>query len=230
MVINGKEIKSQALESIKNCKPSPILTTTFIVLLSGVSSAFSNIGEQKQIFTFIAFGFVLSIISSFIGVGYQWYCLNVARNQSPEPLSIFEIFTDGKLIKVFKLWLLLYVKILLWTLLFIVPGFIKSYSYSQSFYVLYDNPDWTASQCIEESKRLMKGNKLELFAFQISFIGWAILSLIALMIFATVLRIFLPDFVATVISMLTLMPLYTYMYVSMANFYNRLYIDSYNQY
>lgn len=55
---------------------------------------------------------------------------------------------------------------------------VKYYLYSLSLYVLNDNPHMTAKEVVEESARLMKGNRWSLFWLQLTFIGWAILACI----------------------------------------------------
>lgn len=67
---------------------------------------------------------------------------------------------------------------LLWSLLLVIPGIIKTYSYSMAQYILADNPELTARQALKESKRITKGHKWELFVLQISFFMWYLLSLI----------------------------------------------------
>jgi len=228
MLINSRELKAKSFESIKNTKPSPMLGTAIILLISGISSSLSQTAEEKEIFGLIGITFLINLLVSILGIGYQWYCLNVSRNQNPQPLSMLEAFS--RLGKVIQLVLLVWIKVLLWSLLFIVPGIIKSFSYSQSFYILYDNPDWTPSQCIEESKKMMQGNKLELFLFELSFIGWSFLSVIVIGIISNILKLFLSASVIVVIASLVMVPLYTYISISLANFYNNLYISRYNQY
>ena len=66
--------------------------------------------------------------------------------------------------------------ILVWLLLFIVPGIIAAYRYSMAPYIMAENPTMTAMEAIEESKRLMANNKWRLFCLQLSFIGWYILA------------------------------------------------------
>ena len=63
----------------------------------------------------------------------------------------------------------------LWFLLWWVPGLIKLCSYSMTEYIAVDHPDWTANQCITESRRLMDGNKWRYFCLLVSIIGWRIL-------------------------------------------------------
>jgi uncharacterized membrane protein len=46
-------------------------------------------------------------------------------------------------------------------------------------FLAVDHPDWSANQCISESRRLMKGNKLRLFSLHLSFVGWWLLVIIA---------------------------------------------------
>lgn len=81
---------------------------------------------------------------------------------------------------IFILGLLMDVFVTLWTLLFIVPGIIKYYSYSMSYYVKAEHPDYDWKQCIDESRKLMKGHKGELFVQDLSFIGWTIIGAMCL--------------------------------------------------
>lgn len=62
--------------------------------------------------------------------------------------------------------------VFLWSLLFIIPGLIKMYSYSMCFYLANDNLDLSPIDCIDNSKELMDGNKWRLFKLHLSFIGW----------------------------------------------------------
>ena len=66
--------------------------------------------------------------------------------------------------------------IFLWTLLFFIPGIVKSYSYALAEFISRENPEKDATECLDESKKLMNGHKMELFLFDLSFIGWHILS------------------------------------------------------
>ena len=66
------------------------------------------------------------------------------------------------------LYLLITIFTSLWTLLFIVPGIIKALSYSQAFYILADHPEMTASEALNESKRIMDGHKWEYYVLGLS--------------------------------------------------------------
>lgn len=68
----------------------------------------------------------------------------------------------------------------LWSLLFFIPGIIKNFSYAMTFYILNDHPEYSATQAITESRKMMKGHKWELFVLYLSFIGWDLLSFLTL--------------------------------------------------
>ena len=70
--------------------------------------------------------------------------------------------------------------ILLWTLLLIVPGIMKSMAYAMTEYILLDNPEISAEDAIHKSRVMMDGHKMKLFLMYLSFIGWAILCLFTL--------------------------------------------------
>ena len=73
-----------------------------------------------------------------------------------------------------SLWMALF--IFLWSLLFIIPGIIKTFSYSMTEFILADCPNVKARDALKLSKRIMKGHKGELFVLYLSFIGWGILT------------------------------------------------------
>ena len=68
--------------------------------------------------------------------------------------------------------------IILWALLFIVPGIIAAYSYSMTFYILADNPGVGAREAIGLSKEMMKGYKWKFVLLNFRFIGWSLLALL----------------------------------------------------
>lgn len=66
--------------------------------------------------------------------------------------------------------------IVLWSLLFIIPGIVKGLSYAMTPFILEDHPEMTASQAIKASMQLMDGHKMDLFILGLSFIGWSLLA------------------------------------------------------
>ena len=65
--------------------------------------------------------------------------------------------------------------IALWSLLLVIPGIVKTYSYAMTPYIMSEHPSLTANEAITESRRIMNGNKWRLFCLDFSFIGWELL-------------------------------------------------------
>ncbi len=65
--------------------------------------------------------------------------------------------------------------VFLWSLLFVVPGIMKAYSYIMTMYILADNPKLSAKEAQEKSIALMRGHRFEYFKLQISFFWWYLL-------------------------------------------------------
>ena len=70
--------------------------------------------------------------------------------------------------------------ILLWTLLLIIPGVVKAYSWRLVSYLLAENPSMTGPQARAESARIMYGNRWKTFILDLSFIGWMLLGICTL--------------------------------------------------
>jgi uncharacterized membrane protein len=77
-----------------------------------------------------------------------------------------------------KVWgmFLMGVFVFLWSLLLIIPGIIKMFSYAMTPYILEEHPELSANEAIDRSRAMMKGHKFDLFWLGLSFIGWMILA------------------------------------------------------
>lgn len=67
------------------------------------------------------------------------------------------------------------IKIILWSLLFVIPGIIAAISYSQSWFLLNENPKMKINEILTKSSQMMNGHKWEFLIMQFSFLGWAFL-------------------------------------------------------
>jgi len=108
-----------------------------------------------------------------MNVGLCLVYIGLAAGKKPATGDLFkrlDIF--GK-----ALWLMIITGFftMLWSLILFIPGIIKGLSYSMAPYVLAEHPDWTARQCLDESKRIMAGKVGDLFVLQLSFIPWYLL-------------------------------------------------------
>lgn len=109
----------------------------------------------------------------FMGI-QNWYRSSI---YGKTPLSeIFFVFKKERFLGNVGTVFLVMLYTTLWSLLFIIPGIIKFYSYSQTMFIKAENPEIPASRAIELSKTMMNGHKADLFFLQMSFLGWFILS------------------------------------------------------
>ena len=68
--------------------------------------------------------------------------------------------------------------LVLWSMLFVIPGIVKAYSYRMVPFIIRDNPELTSTEAITMSRDIMRGHKWETFIFDLSFLGWGLLGLL----------------------------------------------------
>jgi uncharacterized membrane protein len=192
---SNSELRATAREKLKGNWGKSILTVVIYFILTALingGSQFESIGWLIGILAFI--------LTGAWSAGLLTYFVHVIRQ---EALSVKLLFSQlHRLIPFFILILLQAIFIILWSLLLIIPGIIASLRYSQSLYILIDNPDMKASAAINRSKEMMQGQKWKYFLLHLSFIGWYLLCI--------------PTFG---IGLLWLMP---YVYTTQASFYDDL--------
>lgn len=144
-----------------------VLSATFQV------SGIKVLGEQGS----GAFSIGASILALPMEFGFLIIFLRLLRRQSQSYVKELFSYYNGR---VFLTMVLRAIYTVLWTLLFIIPGIVKSYSYAMTEYVMYDNPELKNNAAIEKSMEMMKGKKMKLFLLDLSFIGWGILCIFTL--------------------------------------------------
>lgn len=120
------------------------------------------------------FGLAQLILGGVIQLGYAKYLLKQHDKSNfcfEDVFSEFDRFGQG-----FAQHFLRGLYTFLWSLLFIIPGIIKRYSYAMTPFIMAENPEMTASEAINASKQLMDGHKGELFWLELTFIGWDLLA------------------------------------------------------
>ncbi|MER2227816.1 MAG: DUF975 family protein [Carnobacterium sp.] len=129
------------------------------------------------------------ILTTLFTVGISFTFLDWFRNPNMEiqPIKMgLQVFTKKYFLRVLLIYIISTIFTTLWSLLFIIPGIIKSYAYSQAYLIYKDRSNLSPNEkissldCITESKNLMKGNKWRLFLLDLSFLGWGILSILSL--------------------------------------------------
>ena len=168
--------KNRALSALEN-KWGNFVAITFVYgLIMGITQVLSGDKDSPAILHLI--GLVLFILALPLTWGYQTLFLGAVRGGEATAKDMFEGYNKELFSRVLTTTLLYYVYVFLWSLLLLIPGCIKSYSYAMTPYILKDNPEMKNNAAIEESMRMMDGHKLELFLLDLSFIGWAILSIL----------------------------------------------------
>ena len=157
---NSKYFRELGWKQLQDRWSEPVIYSLVYLIITGVvSGSFS----------------VLALLLLPMGYSYSVAFLNDIRN-GKEPFKVETLFDGYKdFMRIFGTTLLMNVYIFLWTLLLIVPGIIKSISYSQTYYVLKDNPELKFNEAIDRSMEMMEGHKMQYFLLMLSFIGWIIL-------------------------------------------------------
>ncbi len=152
---------------------------TFAVMVT-LSGGIENFRAQEDPPLFVVFGaIIVSLALIPLNISVYWFFLSLIRFEGPKISDVFAIFKDGNAyFKLILVYIISQIFIMLWSFLFLIPGIIKSLSYSQSYYLLKDHPEYTALEAITESKKRMKGYKGKYFLLNLSFIGWGILSML----------------------------------------------------
>ena len=206
---NASSFRQQAREALSGNWPTAIITTLVAGLLGGslfVQQTGMNIvttsqqtmqnqdiqynlpdggyGTNVLLGAAVFSGSLILIISlsqflvgGFVSLGLIQFNMNLIDKK---PVDFMDIFSKSDMfVKALFLRLRLTVFTFLWTLLFIIPGIIKSYSYSMSGFIMTENPEISSKEAMEVSMKMMAGNKWRLFCLQLSFIGWYILGAMA---------------------------------------------------
>ncbi|ALV21287.1 MAG: DUF975 family protein [Carnobacterium sp.] len=205
-----KEIKQTARQRLKGNWKVAILNLLVISVLSGVISQvifgvmglasfstltnlFDNAGSYDPYTASkitISSGILASLIGMFVGiltsvlsVGYDWSILDMVDGAKLTVEALFQTFSRKRIWKVLGLTLVTSILVMLWSLLLVIPGIIKSYSYSQALNILKDEPEITIMDALDKSRKMMKGKKWKLFRLQLSILLWLLVPLFVFIIF-----------------------------------------------
>lgn len=166
MLKSNSEFCNEATDSLSRQWGMAVIATLVYSLLSGLTNQIPIVGWG------------ISILLLPIEYGMAILFLNNFRGESINVGTLFDGFKDyGRILGTLLLTL---VYTLLWSLLLIVPGIIKTFSYSMTCYILKDQPELSFNAAIERSMAMMHGHKMQLFMLYLGFIGWFILSLLTL--------------------------------------------------
>ena len=161
-------LRNQAYEALRGKWTPAVVTSLVFCILLGVAVSLSRVNALLYLIAYLGG-------ASIVAIGMLYACWDLfTKGTLPEAGALFAPFKQYA--RTVGAVLLVFVYTLLWTLLLVIPGSIKAYSYSMTFYILRENPEMTAGDAITASQKMMDGHKMDLFLLSLSFIGWAILA------------------------------------------------------
>ncbi len=107
-------------------------------------------------------------------IGLTAFFLDIWRERDPQLETLFTGFRRYSQSLISVLWTQLFT--FLWSLLFVIPGIIKSLAYSMTPYLVADYPDLNPRRALKVSMAITDGHKAEIFVMYLSFFGWMLLS------------------------------------------------------
>lgn len=161
----ASDYRKQAWAALSGKWGTMALLTLVYSLIVGACNAIPGVGQVASL-----------VVGGPLVLALTMIALAVLRSENVGVENLFDGFKDGKFVPAFLLYLVNTIFVALWSLLLVVPGIIKGYSYAMSTYILAENPGMSQSECRKESMRMMIGHKWRLFCLHFSFIGWYLLS------------------------------------------------------
>lgn len=156
------------IEAVFSPAPMPIdvdyATVTNVIL---GASVFAGVLELLWLF----------LVAAPFEIGVTKYYVQVSEDSNAAMDRCFDGFRYNWK-NIVWIYFLMVMKLFLWSLLFVIPGIIKAFEYSMIPYLLAENPNMTAKEAFETSKKMTDNEKWNLFVLDLSFIGWYLLGLL----------------------------------------------------
>lgn len=123
----------------------------------------------------IAFFILKILIYNPLSIGLSSFFIR-SYNEESKVNYLFSYFRSNSWFSLTGKLLLRDIYIILWSLLLLIPGIIKSYEYFYVDYILAENPEMSLNDAIALSREMTNGEKFDIFILNLSFIGWKIVS------------------------------------------------------
>ena len=164
-----------------------LLSVSWLTIISPLVTLFRTDSVSSIMFGSV---FFIGILVLFFSIGYIFFIgspiavgkcrfLIGCRYDKKDISELFFAFRKENYSNIVKTMILKNLYICLWSLLFIIPGIIKSYEYIMVPYILAENPRISKDRVFEISKNTTCGEKWNMFVLDLSFIGWRLLGMLA---------------------------------------------------
>lgn len=145
-----------------------------IDLMNGIPSYLVYMLSAATLIALVVGVCITILLSNVVTVGCNRYFLE-NREHKTEVGQLFYGFKDGRYGTNVWIMFLRELYIFGWSLLFIIPGIVKAYSYMLVPYILAENDDLDKDRIFQMSRDMMNGHKMEAFVLGLSFFGWNLL-------------------------------------------------------
>jgi uncharacterized membrane protein len=162
---NNQTIRAEAREILSGNWGPAIGTVAVYFIISTVIQNIPYVGIVASLF-----------ITGPLVLGLAIFFLNYSRKEEANVNQLFDGFKNYG--RALGTYLLMLFYILLWTLLFIIPGIIAQMGYSQVWFILAEDDEISPNDALKKSKEMMYGYKMQYFLLGLSFIGWIILAIL----------------------------------------------------
>ena len=176
-MILRSELKQNAKDRLKNNWGLAIGIIIVCTLISCIPNLLAEIDSESFAISIII-PIITLVITGPLTIGQCKFFINLANRSNPKFSDLWYGFNN--MLRAIGVTLLVGVIVFIGSILFIIPGIILAFMYSQVYYIMAENPEMSIMNCLKESSRIMKGHKMDLFILELSFLGWGILMVITL--------------------------------------------------
>ena len=177
--MTNSEIKKWAKEKVNGKRWTilpAIIVASILTNITLVNNVHFDVNDLKFTSNTYPFGWLFY----FVEVGLTAFMVKFITDKK---VDFNELFAYGSQFgRCIGAYILQAIYVFLWSLLFIIPGIIKSIAYSLVPMLLADDKykDFDLSELLKKSEAMMYGHKADYFWLDLSFIGWHILAIFTL--------------------------------------------------
>ncbi|MBQ8892221.1 MAG: DUF975 family protein [Bacilli bacterium] len=180
--MNRKEIKELAKSKIKGNLWDLLWPILLIGAIEGVLTSIfapttynvSDLGQIQITTSNQPAAIIIGLIAGIAMVAYKKYLINFVRNGKVESNDMINCIKE-KWLQIVITELLMGIIIGIASILLVIPGIIAALGLSMATYLVVDT-ELSGVDSLKKSWEIMKGYKLDYFVFDLSFIGWALLT------------------------------------------------------
>lgn len=220
-----RTLKKRALECLNQKFAQAYIVVLVINLITdipalcyrlGVATMDMEIGKSIGLLSIFLIGLMLIVVPLTIGRAAFY----IALSEEKAKLSmLWSCFAKGvsRYVQVTKNMSICYLSILAGALMLIIPGVLQYYRMFFVPWILAEHPEMHISEVMKKSVEMTKGEKLNIWIMQMSFIGWIVLGYLV----AQRLNIFIPTILQGTLTIAIFALPYAYYHATVAELYKK---------